>query len=428
MLLRKTQWMLIIGLLGLVFTSLFVFSPITRAETAEEIRAKIDNQNEEIRKLEEEIAQYTKQLTEISGQAKTLSGDVKQLDIARKKLLTDIKITQDKISAKNNTIKGLELDIRDKTTSIDASRQAIKSGIKTMNEKDRTTLIETMLSSEDFSSAWRAVDELVTFSRAVREHMEELALIKEDLQEHIVGQTKAKADLENLKSELGDRKVIVEVNAKEKNQLLSATKSQELNYKTILAQKQALKDSLQKEISDYESKLKFILDPSKLPTGTAFAWPLENVRITQLFGKTASSGRLYATGTHNGVDFGAAPGTAVMAMATGTVVGTGDTDLTCKGASFGRWVFIKYDNGLSSTYGHLSLIKATEGQRVSAGDVVGYSGNTGYSTGPHLHVSVYASDAVNVSTMPSKTCSGKIYRLPFAAQNAYLDPMVYLPK
>ena len=114
-------------------------------------------------------------------------------------------------------------------------------------------------------------------------------------------------------------------------------------------------------------------------------------------------------------------------MVSGIVIGTGDTDLTCRNASWGKWVTIEYDNGLASTYGHLSLIKVTSGQRVSTGQVVGYSGNTGHSTAPHLHVTVYAGDAVQIQQKPSAACPGKTYTIPLAARNAYLDPLEYLP-
>jgi murein DD-endopeptidase MepM/ murein hydrolase activator NlpD len=116
-----------------------------------------------------------------------------------------------------------------------------------------------------------------------------------------------------------------------------------------------------------------------------------------------------------------------MAMSSGTVAGVGDTDQTCSGASFGKFILIKYDNGLASTYGHLSLIKVSKGQKVARGEVVGYSGNTGYSTGPHLHVSVYAKNAVEVKSLPSKSCVGKTLTQPIAPTSAYLDPMYYLP-
>ena len=114
-------------------------------------------------------------------------------------------------------------------------------------------------------------------------------------------------------------------------------------------------------------------------------------------------------------------------MADGVVLGTGNTDLTCRGASFGKFVFIKYDNGLSSTFGHLSLIKVNEGDKVARGQVVGYSGSTGHATGPHLHVSLYASEAVKMDSKPSAACGGRVYRLPVAPINAYLDAMYYLP-
>ena len=92
------------------------------------------------------------------------------------------------------------------------------------------------------------------------------------------------------------------------------------------------------------------------------------------------------------------------------------------------WVLIKYDNGLASTYGHLSQFATSKGSRVTRGQVVAYSGSTGYATGPHLHVSLYPKDGVAVSSFPSKACPGRTLTIPVAAQNAYLDPMAYLPK
>jgi len=208
------------------------------------------------------------------------------------------------------------------------------------------------------------------------------------------------------------------------------TKNQEKTYQQILAQRKAEKDALDKELFDYESTLKYTLNPSLVPKtlGKLFSWPLDTVIITQLFGKTADSARLYVAGTHNGVDFGAKIGTPVKAIGDGVVAGVGDTDLTCKGASFGRWILIKFSNGLAATYGHLSVISVTEGQKVAVGDIVGYSGNTGYTTGPHLHISVYDANAVNPESRPSAACEGKIYRMPIAPVAAYLDPMVYFPK
>ena len=77
---------------------------------------------------------------------------------------------------------------------------------------------------------------------------------------------------------------------------------------------------------------------------------------------------------HDGVDFGAAIGTPVYAALDGVVEGTGNTDLVCPGASFGKWIFIQHANGLSTMYAHLSLIKVSQGQTVRTGDIIGYTG------------------------------------------------------
>ena len=227
-----------------------------------------------------------------------------------------------------------------------------------------------------------------------------------------------------------DQKAINAKTQAQKNSLLKSTKDQEANYQKLVATKQKTKKQLEADLNTYESQLKYVLNPKSIPSAgsSPFIWPLDKVVITQLFGKTESSGRLYVSGTHNGVDFGAPTGTPVKAMANGTVAGTGNADLACPGASYGNWVFIKYDNGLASVYGHLSLIKTSKGARVYTGDIVAYSGATGYATGPHLHVSVFPNDGVNVNSFPSQACPGRTITIPTAAANAYLDPMLYLPK
>jgi murein DD-endopeptidase MepM/ murein hydrolase activator NlpD len=115
-----------------------------------------------------------------------------------------------------------------------------------------------------------------------------------------------------------------------------------------------------------------------------------------------------------------------MSAASGVVVETGDTDKTCRGASYGRWVLIRHNNGLSTLYGHLELVRVSKGEQVGPGSTIGYSGSTGYSTGPHLHFTVFASAAVRVDDLPSSSCKNAIYRIPVASRNGYLDPESYL--
>lgn len=336
-------------------------------------------------------------------------------------------MTETKIDKTNLTIESLSTDIGSKQNSISNDLHSIAVGIRLTNEFEQDNVVGTILSKGDFTTIWNDIDNMVTIREKIIETIAELRQVKGELEGTREATIKAKAQLTELQSELSDQKKIIVQNANEKNNLLKQTKNSEANYQKLLADRIRKRDAFEKELRDFEAQLKFVLDPSKLPGGGVLGWPLENVFVTQQFGKTSASGRLYASGTHNGVDFRASVGTPILAMADGTVVGVGDTDLTCYGASFGKFVFIKYNNGLSSTFGHLSLIKSKEGDTVRRGEVVGYSGATGHVTGPHLHVSLYASDAVQMQSKPSAACDGRIYRLPVAPVNAYLDAMYYLP-
>ncbi|MFA5778470.1 MAG: peptidoglycan DD-metalloendopeptidase family protein [Candidatus Paceibacterota bacterium] len=418
---KKLFSFLLFGIL-LIIPVVFSF-----AQNTEDIQNKIIEKDSDIKKLEQEIASYQAQLNSLGEQSNSLSKSLKELDLTKKKLNADMAVTQNKIEKTNFKIQSLSQDIGTKENSISNNINAISIGIKEISEFESESIVENILSSNNFSLIWNDIDNTVTVLEKLRNKTTELKQIKGELEDTRKVTIDAKNELLNLKNKLADQKKIVEQNTIEKKRLLAQTKNSETNYQKILKNRLAQKDALEKELRDYESQLKYILDPSKLPNAGIFSWPLDYVLVTQLFGKTIDSQRLYASGSHSGVDFRASVGTPVKAMAGGIVEGLGDTDTQCPGASFGRFVFIKYDNGLSSAYGHLSLVKVTMGERVARGQIVAYSGNTGYSTGPHLHVSVYAPNAAEVKSLPSKSCPGKVLTQPIAPINAYLDPLYYLP-
>jgi murein DD-endopeptidase MepM/ murein hydrolase activator NlpD len=239
---------------------------------------------------------------------------------------------------------------------------------------------------------------------------------------------KERRTLSALKEELSDRKKIVDANRAEQQSLLNQTKNKEANYQRILDDRLALRAAFEQELLEYELQLKFELDPSRLPVAGSgvLKWPLDTVKITQYFGNTpfAQSGAYRGKG-HNGVDFRASVGTPVKAALGGVVRGMGDTDQTCRNASYGKWILIEHGNGLSTLYAHFSLMRVEVGQSVNTGEVIGYSGNTGYATGPHLHFSVFATQGVEIGTLRSRVC-GRTYTMPLANPGAYLNPLAYL--
>ena len=89
---------------------------------------------------------------------------------------------------------------------------------------------------------------------------------------------------------------------------------------------------------------------------------------------------------HNGVDLGVVTGTEVRASRAGTVTKAG------WGGAYGYCVFIDHGDGIETRYAHLSELNVSEGDYVSQGDVIALSGNTGRSTGPHLHFEIRIND------------------------------------
>ncbi|MEU6665228.1 M23 family metallopeptidase [Streptomyces sp. NPDC046727] len=108
----------------------------------------------------------------------------------------------------------------------------------------------------------------------------------------------------------------------------------------------------------------------------AFVAPIAHSYVST--GYQASSS-LWSSGSHTGVDFHAASGTAVHAVGSGTVVSTG------WGGAYGNQIVIRMADGMYTQYGHLSSIGVTVGQKVVPGQQIGLSGATGNVTGPHLH-------------------------------------------
>ncbi len=421
---RKTLAVIFVGIIALgAHYSLSVY-----AQTADEIRSKISETEDKIKKVEQEIVQYKNDLEKIATLKKSLKNFIAELDITRKKLNAEINITSVKADNTELKIRKLSTEIEHKKDEVEDYEAALAEVLRGIYERDENTLVEVALSEDSFSGLWDDLEAVNQFSDTVNQKIDILKDLKTELEKKQELTQKEKENLLNLKEELSDRKKIAEDNKKKNAKILAETNNKESAYAKILQQKIALKEAFDKEMSDYEATLKFILDPASIPPrGTkVFSPPLDSLYITQRFGKTSASGRLYVLGTHNGTDFRASIGTQVLSMGTGTIAGTGDTDLTCPGASFGKWVLVRYDNGLASTYAHLSHIKVSQGGKVSPGEVIGYSGNTGYSTGPHLHISLYASAGVNIETRPSKSCGGRAYTMPIAPISAYLDPMDYL--
>lgn len=413
-----------------IFLAVFFFSysytNVTNSQSVENIKNNIDSHSERIRELEKEIETYTKQMEKVSNEAKTLQNAVQVITLNQKKLETEIKKTQTNIDRTNLVIRNLGTEIVDVEGKIESNMEAIARAINNIRQKDDRSMLETFLSNKSISDFLNEYESISQFQQRVREQSNELSEHKNNLSIKKTDTEKEKVKLERFRLELNDQNKVLEISKKEQADLLKATQNKESEYRNLLASKQAEKERFEKELFEFESALKRAVDPGSYPSPRKgiLSWPLDNIFITQPFGRTVDSQRLYVSGTHNGVDFRASRGTRVMSVLDGIVEGVGNTDEQRGCYSYGKWILIKHPNGLSTLYAHLDIIRVTTGQRVGTGEIIGYSGQTGYATGPHLHLTLLASQGVEIQRYSSsRNC--KNVDIPIADIKSYLDPMLY---
>lgn len=142
--------------------------------------------------------------------------------------------------------------------------------------------------------------------------------------------------------------------------------------------KEVSREILKEEVV-MEAVPKIVKRGTKIPP--TYVKPINGGRLTSNFGKRAAPKKGAST-YHKGVDWATPTGTPVYASCGGTVTKAG------WGSGYGYVVYINHEDGRQTRYGHLSKVLVSAGQKVKQGDKIALSGNTGVSTGPHLHFEI----------------------------------------
>jgi murein DD-endopeptidase MepM/ murein hydrolase activator NlpD len=411
----------LVGVLTILFaTTTYATSDIN------DLRTKIQGNRTEIQKIEQEIRQYEQNLNKVLGEKKTLQNNIYALDQSRRKASATIRLTENKIDLTKGKIQTLSEKISDYTRQINNATQGLAETLRRINQVDDQSFIELLLQKQSIANAWTAVDSIQQFQSVVNSRIDELENLKKQLNQDKNLTEQEKRRLAAEKEELASNKRSLDIARQAKNNLLKKTKNKESEYQKILEEKRAAKKAFEAQMAAFEAQLEFILNKDTIPQKGSgiFAWPVPSKYITQYFGNTkfAKSGAYNGRG-HNGLDLRAPIGTRVNSVLAGTVIDTNER--VAKSCQYGKWVLIDHSNGLTTLYAHLSEISVTKGQAISTGQRIGYSGDTGYAFGPHLHLTTYASDAVKFKQYKCKS-TGTVVKVPISAYSGYLNPIDYL--
>jgi murein DD-endopeptidase MepM/ murein hydrolase activator NlpD len=406
------------------------------ASRIDDLRQKINDNNTQIAEIQKEIEELQKQLDKTGKDAKTLKNQISQLETTIKNLKANINLTGRKIAVTNLNIEELNLEIESKEGEIAKSKKVLAETIRNINEAESKSLVEILLANASFSDFYGDLGRMKNFQETININLKQLKELKNDLQNQEAAKEAEKKELENLRSKLADQKKITEAQNSQKNTLLKETQNRESLYKKQLAEQLAKQQALEDEISAYEEQIRIEINPSSLPkTGSGvLSWPIDPpIVITQYFGNTpfaTQNPQVYGGKGHPGIDLRASIGAPIKTARQGAITAINNVISFCRGyqIGYGKWILIKHDNNLSTFYSHLSLIKVSTGDVVEKGQLIGYSGDTGYTEGPHLHFGVFATQAIDSLEYKSasQTCGNIIMRQPLVAPSGYLNPLSYL--
>ncbi len=384
-----------------------------------------------------------------------MQSSLNSIAITAKKTADQLKLTQEQISTTNLELSQLGVQINTKQQQIQLDKATLASSINEIDATDNVPFIAALFTSDTLEQAWTDVDTIAQLNKALAANADQLSGDETTLAGQQTTASTTKGQLTSLQTNLTTTQGQLAATAAAKKTLIAQTNSQETTYQQLIATKKAQQALFQNQLTNLENSLKSI-NPSAVPIAGqgVLAWPFSAsimsnciglksalgnpYCITQYFGNTpfaTANPSIYSgSNGHNGLDIGVPIGTPVEAALAGTVLATGNTDLAHDAAgdmcySFGKWIMLTHDNGLNTMYAHLSVIGVTQGQTVAQGQVIGYSGMTGYATGPHLHFGVYATVGVKIQTLGEfrgATTPCENAAMPVAPANAYLNPLSYL--
>ena len=362
------------------------FTSVVLATDDPALRARIEAKSRELSALNTEINRTQNKLDDIHSQRRTLSREIQGAEYTIRNLELNIRGSEINIERLTLELEDLEGKLHETKEMIGDKRINISSLIRAMHQAERESFLERFLAGESLTDSITELSNLETLRQSIEEEITSLENLSHLLNESMKAVDSRKDSIEREQINLSNRRIIAREEKARRETVLRTTRNQEAIYQRQLTELEKRQKSVSDEIEDLEEKLRQDFDAALAPGRGFLIRPFTGRRpITQPFGSTRFARTAYRTRFHNGIDYGMPVGTPILAAASGRVFAVGNNGRY----QYGRYIVIKHTDNFFTLYGHLSRESVTVGQLVNQGDIIGHSGNTGFSTGPHLHLGVY---------------------------------------
>lgn len=340
----------------------------------------------EVDALKNKVAAATAKKNDLKKQVSSLNANLNELSKQITLLDGQIEAQEEEIAAQEELLTQLGVLIDEKTIELAASEEEqaqqyarMKERVRYMAEHDNTSYLSILLASDSFSdflNRWEIVKQINLRDEQL---FEDLKAIRDKV-------SVEKTELETAQQEAQDTKTQMDANmadleAQRKAKIDKQTQIQQQKNETNAAYAAMIEQ--EEDLMEQYKKAAAKLAAQSTYVGGKFMWPLPaaNNVVTCKYGyRTHPVTKKYKL--HTGIDLRCSTGTNVYAANGGTVTTSGYS------SAWGNYIIINHGGGYTTLYAHLSSRKVAKGATVKQGTVIGKSGNTGYSTGPHLHFEI----------------------------------------
>ena len=333
-----------------------------KAEEAAQRQAEMDELERKKQEKKDRIAALQKQIADAKSKKEDVMGTKTLLDQRNQLLMEEIDDTKAQIDLYAEQIQVYqEMEEEQYALFCQQVRSEEERGsLSYWSVLFKATSISDLLSRLEF------VNEVAEYDRSL---MEAIRQTRENIKTE-------KAAMEEQEQLLAQQQDELQKKVDEAAALIAEYAATQKGYEELAAAEE-------KEAQEIEAQIKKLLETSDVtPSPGGFIWPVTTSKIiTSPMGGRVSPGGIGST-NHKGVDIGTPMGTPVLAAKSGTVTSAGWN------GGYGKCIVINHGNGNSTLYGHLSSINVSVNDKITQGQVIGYSGSTGNSTGPHLHFGI----------------------------------------
>lgn len=372
----------------------------------------------EIDSLKNEAADLDSQRAELKKQLKAIQADKNRAMDQKDLLERQINATQAEINNAQAQIQKYGELITQKQAELSQAEEKeaqqyelFCQRVRYMEEEGEVSYWSILFSSSDFSDLldnFMMVEEIIDYDNSI---MEEILALQEQIKTDKAALETAKTEQEAAKAKQEAAKADLKEQEAQVDALIAEISGREDMLAAAEAELKAAANAMDAEIKRLEKEMADQI--ANVPSESGFLWPLPASwnTLSSLFGnrKHPITGK---PNNHTGIDIPASKNTNIYASKSGVVT------TSTHNRSYGNYVVISHSDGTSTLYAHMNKRAVSKGQTVSQGQVIGYVGTTGSSTGNHLHFEVRVNgnrkDPVNY--FPDKTLyvrsGGKTVRLP----------------